>query len=87
MQPRYTVILLRPDCLWDGSPADWTYQDLVYAVDHVAAVRVAREHALDADHGEDAPHHEGDTDLREDMMQSYAVLAVYPGHHDNISDF
>ncbi len=68
----WTVLMLRPDHMWDGSTRDWTYQAHVYALDVAGAEIAGREQAAKVD-GIDEPF-------------DYAVLAVYDGHLSDVAD-
>ena len=65
---RYTVLLLRPDYMWDGSQADWVYRADVMAHDPSEAVVEAQRHAVESDGYDDVP------------VDDYAPLAVFEGH-------
>lgn len=65
----YTVLILRPDNQWDGSPSDWVYRAHVQATSVASAEAVAKIQAA-------AP---------EDDADDFAVLAVYAGLLDDLA--
>ncbi len=69
---QWTVLVLRPDHMWEGSVRDWTYQAHVIAPDVAGAEIAGREQAAKAD-GEDEPF-------------DYAILVVYAGHLSDVAD-
>lgn len=68
----YTVLLLRPDYLADGSGHD-TYQTTVTAMDAASASEAAQQEAMDRDGNQDGE------------PEDYHVLAVFRGEHDNLA--
>lgn len=72
MGDRWTVLVMRPDTMWEGSVRDWTYQAHVIAPDVTGAEEAARRQAAAAD------------DYDEPF--DYAILAVYAGHLSDVVD-
>ena len=69
---QWTVLVLRPDCMWEGSARDWTYQAHVIALDVAGAGVAGCEQAANSD--------------GYDVFDDYAVLAVYAGHLSDVAD-
>ncbi len=62
----YTVLLLRPDSMWDGHQSDWVLREHVQADSVDQAFGRAQDAAIKLDAYEGEP-------------EDYAVLAVYCG--------
>ena len=71
---QWTVLVLRPDNMWEGSVRDWTYQAHVIAPDAAVAGVAGQVQAAKADGLEDY------------QIDDYAVLAVYSGHLEDVAD-
>ncbi len=68
----FTVIVLRPDHMWDGDLRDWFYFAHVNAATVFGAEDLARRKACRADLG--------------DEPFDYAIVAVYHGHLLDVAD-
>ncbi len=79
---KFTVLLLRPDYMWDGAMRDCTYQAFVTVsgtrlADRVeAAILAARKEAQSVDRDS--------CDCDPDELDEYDVLAVYRGHNPDL---